>query len=197
MPPEQFEEVIKALPKLELRKWNVKDVEMIFRICRYSGLRMVEATRLKVEDFDLSTNEILLGKTKTRKEDIAVIPDFFKYELKEYLERKQGGLLLDPIPTRNAVDMWIRKLGVICDIKAWTTPQSVTGEKTKMHIFRKSIGKDMVTGELTGKQAPLNVVMKMLRHESLDTTSKYLKVDQEEAKQYFKEEDKNEDDSSW
>ncbi len=195
MPPEQFQDVLDHIQDLELRKWNVEDIQMIFRVARNCALRMIEATRLKAEDFDLEVREVYLGKTKTQKEDYAAIPEDFIPELREYLSNR-GGLLLDPIPTKGTVLLWIQKLGVICDVKAWTTPQSVTGEKTKMHIFRKSIGKDMIYGEY-GDKAPLTTVMKHLRHESLDTTSKYLKVGIEEPKDFFKSKYKETKDSTW
>ena len=184
MPIEQFNEVMLHLRDLNMRKWNEVDVIMVFKIARWCALRLIEATRLKVEDFDLVIKEVYLGKTKTRNEDYAAIPDPFIPELEDYLKDKHG-LLLDPIPKRDTIEKWITKLGVICEVKAWTTPQKVTGEKTKMHIFRKSIGKDMVYGVYDGKKAPLNVVMKHMRHSKLDTTSKYLKVDIEEAKDYW------------
>lgn len=183
MPIEEFNKVLDELPRLNLRKWNEKDVAMVFKICRWCALRMIEATRLKVEDFDLEMNEIYLGQTKTAKEEYVALPTPFIPELREYLKTKNG-LLLDPIPKRDTVEKWIQKLGSICDVKAWNTPQSVTGEKTKMHIFRKSQGKDMLWGHY-GRKAPLNIVMKQLRHSNLAITSKYLKVDNEEVKDFW------------
>lgn len=184
MPPSQFEDILQHVPDLSLRKWHNEDVIMVFKIARWCALRMIEATRLKVEDFDLVIREVYLGRTKTNKEDYAPIPVPFIPELQLYLRNKKEGLLLDPIPKRDTVQKWVLKLGVLCDVKAWTTPQEVTGEKTKMHIFRKSIGKDMVYG-VYGKKAPLSTVMKTLRHTNLNTTSKYLKVDIEEAKDFW------------
>ena len=150
IPPDQFEDILSHIKDLELRKWNDEDVIMIFRIARMCALRMIEATRLKAEDFDLDSFEVYLGKTKTNDEDYAAIPEDFISELKEYLSNK-GGLLLDPIPKRDTVEKWINKLGAICEVKAWTTPQSVTGEKTKMHAMRKSMAKDMLIGEFGDK----------------------------------------------
>ncbi len=195
IPPDQFEDILKHIPDLELRKWQPEDIVMIFRITRMCALRMIEATRLKAEDFDLDEKEVYLGKTKTNQEDYAAIPEDFISELREYLSNK-GGLLLDPIPTRDTVRKWIIKLGVICDVKAWTTPQSVTGEKTKMHAMRKSMAKDMLIGEF-GDKAPLSTVMKHLRHKSLETTSQYVKADIEETKNFFKSKYSEPKDSSW
>ena len=63
------------------------------------------------------------------------------------------------------------EIGKALDITAWTTTQKESGEKTKTHIFRKSIGKDMLY-----KKAPLNIIMNKLRHTNLATTSQYLKL---------------------
>lgn len=63
-----------------------------------------------------------------------------------------------------------------------TTSQEITGEKMKCHIFRKSYGKDLHYGNIGGRKVPLNVIMKKLRHESLNTTSKYLKIANKDVK---------------
>lgn len=181
--PVQFKELIEAIPRLNLRKWSPKEVEILFKIAYWCGLRMIEAVRLKAEDFDLVQSEVYLGKTKTEKEAYTTIPDPFIPELREFLKNKKGALFAECNP--QIVRVWLTKLGQILDIPALTTPQSVTGEKTKCHIFRKSIGKDMIYGT-HGQKAPLNVVMKHLRHESLDTTSKYLKVGNEDVKDWWK-----------
>ncbi len=195
IPPDRFEDILNHVKDLEFRKWKDVDVIMIFRIARMCCLRMIEATRLKAEDFDLNEKEVYLGKTKTNPEDYAAIPEDFISELREYLSNK-GGLLLDPIPSRVTVHYWIEKLGAICNVKAWQTPQSESGEKTKMHIFRKSMAKDMLIGEF-GDKAPLSTVMKHLRHKSLDTTSNYVKADIEETKNFFKSKYTQPKDSSW
>lgn len=184
MNPEQFKQLLDHVPDLKIRKWKDEDVKMIFKICYWCGLRMIEAKRLHVDDFDLYMKEIYLGKTKTNKEDYAPIPDRFIPELKEYLLEKNKGLLLDPVPTKLTVYKWLKKLGKQLNIQALITSQEVTGEKTVTHIFRKSIGKSMIYG-VYGKKAPLNVVQKHLRHKKIATTSLYLKLDIEDVKDWW------------
>lgn len=188
MPPEQFAQVLGAIPSLKIRKWKDEDIQMLFKCCYWLELRFGEAIRLNVEDFDLDVNEVLLGQTKTEKNDKAMIPAPFKPELSIWLMDKKGPLF--PGLTYGTAIKWIQRLGKTLNIIAWTTPQSETGEKTKTHIFRKSIGKDMIYGTF-GRKAPLSVITKGLRHRGrspLATTIHYLKVDGEDVKDWWGEE---------
>ena len=181
--PKQFDEIVQAIPALQIRKWKNRDVEYLFKIAYWCGLRMKEACNLKKEDFDLISNEVYLGLTKKKKNQYAPIPLPFVPELQQYLQTKPNGQLLKDCNPQ-IVRVWVRRLGKILDVAAWTTPQEVTGEKTLTHIFRKSIGKSMLYG-VYGKKAPLNVVQKQLRHSSLTTTSKYLQVGIEDVKDWW------------
>ena len=188
MPPEQFAQVLEAIPNLKIRKWKDEDIQMLLKCCYWFELRFGECVRLKAEDFDLDVNEVLLGKTKTGKNDKAMIPAPFKTELTIWLSDKKGDLF--PGLTYGTAIKWIERLGKQLNIIAWTTPQSESGEKTKTHIFRKSIGKDMLLGTY-GRKAALSVISKGLRHKGrnpLATTIHYLKVDGEEVKDYWEEE---------
>lgn len=185
--PDTFALCLGAIPRLKIRKWKDEDVAMVvFKIPYWLGLRMGESIRLSVEDFDLESKECYLGKTKTHKEDYAPIPDVFLPELSAYLHGKTGPLL--PKCSYYVVYHWLKRLGKMLDIPAFTELQSVTGEKTVTHIFRKSIGKDMIYG-VHGSKAPLNVVSKQLRHNDLVTTSKYLKVGIEDVKDWWRSKD--------
>lgn len=152
-----------------------EDIRMMFKIMRYCGLRVNEACKLDAADFDLELREVNLHKTKTNRHDFATIPKEFLKDLEQYLKNKSGILF----PTnRDTVYYWLMQLGRKLDIAALTTPQSETGEKTKCHIFRKSIGKDMINQGL-----PANIVMAKLRHKDLGTTTQYLKLNLADVKQ--------------
>jgi integrase len=182
--PEQFRELIDYIPNLNIKKWKSEDIVMMFQICYWLGLRISEALRLKAEDLDLNGHEVYLGKTKTESEVYVKLPPLIEPDLVAWLFDKEGPLF--PECNRFIVYYWLGKAGKALDITALTTPQSVTHENTKCHIFRKSIGKDMLYGTHTaGHKAPLNVVMKSLRHTNLDTTSKYLKVGNEDVKEWW------------
>lgn len=178
---------MEAIPRLNLRKFAVVDVQMFMKMSYWLALRVSETMKLEVEDFDFDRNEAWLGKTKTEKGAIATIPLPFRAELMIYLEGKTGPLF--PGWKYITILKWLEKLGKELNIKAWTEKQSETGEKTKTHIFRKSIGKDMFYGEYNDSKAPLTFISKTLRHggkNPLGTTIKYLKIGNEEVKDWWK-----------
>lgn len=179
--------ILAAIPRLNLRKFAIEDVQMFMKISYWLALRFGETLKLSVDDFDFDRNEAWLGKTKTEKGATANIPPPFRGELMVYLEGKTGPLF--PGWKYITVLKQIEKLGKILNIKAWTTSQEDSGEKTKTHIFRKSIGKDMFYGEYNKERAPLTFISKTLRHggkNPLGTTIKYLKVGNEEVKDWWK-----------
>ena len=159
-----------------------KDVEMLFKICYWCGLRPSEGIGLKKEDFNLVERDVYLGKTKTAKQDRAPIPQRFVPELEAYLGTKESGPLF-PGLTYDTAYPWFKRLGKLLDIVAWIMPQSETGEKTVGHIFRKSLGKDMSRGTYGKKFSP-SIVSKQLRHSKPSITiDHYLKESIEAVKE--------------
>jgi len=183
MPPDQFNRVIEAIPLLHLRKWKDEQIEFLFKCAYYMALRPTEAAKLHAESFDLENNRVYLGKTKTEKAGLSIIPALFVPEIDIYLIGKEGELF--PGVNRFIIDNWTRRLGKILQIKAWTTPQSVSGEKTRGHIFRKSMAKDMIYGTFDGKKATVSIAMKQLRHKSPVTFFKYIQTDTEDLKNWW------------
>lgn len=187
---EQLSKIIETIPDLHIRKWKDEDIAMLFRICYWLALRISEAIRLKAEDFDLLHYEVYLGKTKTEKEDYATIPRLFIPELELWLSERKGELF--PGLNYHVIYFWLQRLGKMLNIAAFTTSQSETGEKTKTHIFRKSMAKDMLYGTWTpGRKAPINVISRQLRHKgknSMYMTERYLRVDNETVKDWWNEE---------
>ncbi len=175
--PEKMQQAIDTIPALKIRKWIDHDVEMLFKILYFCGLRPSEGINLSKEQFDLEERMIYLGQTKTKKNDRAVIPLIFVPELYEYLKTKKPGRFL-PGLTYDTSYRWFKKLGVLCEIPAWTTDQSISGEKTVGHIFRKSLGKDMLSGKYGDKAKEIPVISKQLRHAKPSmTVDHYLKAD--------------------
>ncbi len=186
MSPGQLEQVISAIPELKIRKWIDYDIGYLFKNSYWLALRPVEAINLKKEDFDLLNKQCFLGQTKTIKYDYAPIPDPYLKELSRYLEQKEEGKLL-PGLSYHTYYSWLKRLGKLCDVKAWTEPQKDTGEKTVGHIFRKSIGKDMLYGNVPsnpGKKFEIPIISKQLRHKKPETTlNSYLKAGIESVKE--------------
>lgn len=187
MPPEQLDQVLQAIPTLHIRKWKDEDIQMLFQICYWCALRIGEALRLDTVDFDLSIGKVYLGKTKANVNDDAAIPISFIPQLRDFLNGKTGPLF--PGLTYKTVYKWLVRLGQELDIKAWTTLQSETGEKTKSHIFRKSLAKDQMYGTY-GRKADLGTISKTLRHKGknpLASTMHYIKADSEAVSDYWKD----------
>ena len=183
--PEKMEEVILHIPDLKIRKSKDEDIVMLFRILRECALRPNEGIHLSKEDFDLKNREIYLGKTKTRKEDYVSIPQIFVDDLVLYLNTKATGRLFPGLKYKTFW-LWLKKLGVMCDVPAWTIPESQSGEKTKGHIFRKSMGKDMLSGKYGEKAKEIPVISKHMRHSNVATTmNSYLKANIETVKEAF------------
>ncbi len=178
--PDLFKVILNYIPKLKIRKWSDYDIQFLFKILYECALRPNEAIKISKEDINIRDRIIYLGKTKTTKGDKAVIPKKFLSELEIYVNQKEPGRLF-PKLNYDAFIKWIYRLGKELEIKAWTTPQSETGEKTKGHIFRKSKGKDLL------KEIGLNeldIISKHLRHKKPSITfDSYLKASTEAVKQ--------------
>jgi len=169
MPPDEFIKLERyILGHVRVRGFKPYDIVMLFKLCYECGLRINEALKLEVKDFDFDLLEIELGTTKTHENDSCTIPLNFAKSLKLYIDTKQNRIWS---LSRQAVYQWLKKWGEELGIASLTTPQTETHEKTVSHIFRKSKGKDMLYAD-----APLNVVMTKLRHNDLQTTTKYLKL---------------------
>lgn len=182
MTQDTFHLVLQSIPDLKIRKWNDMDVKMLFQILYWCGLRPSEGIKLEKSDFDFDRREVLLRRTKTQKMDYAIIPRLFIDDLRQYIELKPEGRLL-PDLIYQTMYYWIIRLGEMLKIPSWTISKEESGEMTKGHIFRKSIGKDMVMG-IHGKKVSGYVVSKLLRHGDERTTFKhYLKVDIEQVKE--------------
>ena len=187
IPPEQMKQMIDAIPLLKIRKWLDQDIQMLMWIAYWLDLRIMELIPRKAEDFDIESGELYLGKTKNDKEAYAIIPPSFRPELGLWLQGKSGELF--PGLEYHNVYFWMKKLGKLLDIKALTTGQALTGEKTVTHIFRKSMSKDLLYG-IHGSKTPINVISKHLRHKGrnpIASTYQYLKLDSEDVKDWFNE----------
>ena len=175
---DDFIRVIDAIPRLKIRKWYDNDIEMLFKILYHCALRPIEAIKLSKVDFNIIDRVIYLGKTKTSMQDKAVIPKNFEIELTNYLQTKKDGRLFDKL-TYPTFYNWLIRLGKILNIEAWIMPQSESGEKTKGHIFRKSIGKDLINQGYS-----YEIISKHLRHKKPSITiDYYLKASLEAVKE--------------
>lgn len=184
MSQDTFNLVLDTIPALNIRKWADEDIQMLFKLLYWCALRPMEGITRSKEDFNLEDREVYLGQTKTISNDKAPIPMMFIPELTIWLQTKQAGLLF-PGLTYDTAYRWFVRLGKMLDIPAWTIPQSKTREKTKGHIFRKSLGKDMLEGT-HGKKFPIPIISKQLRHAKPSITQDhYLKASIEAVKEMW------------
>jgi len=183
-----MERIIDSIPLLKIRKWYDYDVQMLFRILYWCALRPMEAIELEKKDFNFTNRTISLHQTKTKKNDIALIPVRFSPQLKNYVISKEEGRLFEGL-TYHAFYTWLKRLGKMLEIESWVTPQLETGEKTVGHIFRKSIGKAMVYGEITddkGNNFKIPTISKHLRHKKPSMTEdNYLKANISQVAEIF------------
>ena len=185
---EDFARILSAIPSLGIRKWLDNDIVYLFNIAYWCALRPDEVIYLEKKDFNLKDGEIALGKTKMKAIDYAPIPRPFIPELEQYLETKQEDRLF-PGLTYNTVYPWLIKLGKLLKIEAWTTSQEKSHEKTKGHIFRKSIGKDMLYGVHGKNVQDIAVISKQLRHKKPSMTiDNYLNASIEAVKEAWAKE---------
>jgi len=181
--PDTFQKILEYIPQLHIRKQLDSDVCMLFKILYYCALRPIEGIMLKKGDFNLENREVNLGKTKTIKYDSAVIPKEFMDELTHYLDFKKDDRLFPDLKYATMFN-WIIRLGKALNIPSWVIPESVSGEKTKGHIFRKSVGKDMHDGLFGESTKRIGIISKHLRHKKISTTmDHYLKLDSEAVKE--------------
>ena len=174
--PETMKVILDYIPSLMIRKWKDNDIQMLFKILYFCALRPSEGIFLKKESFNLEDREIYLGKTKTKKNDVAHIPNIFLDELRTWLIFKEDGRLFDGLKY-NTAWRWLDRMGRDLDIQAWQVNESESNEKTKLHIFRKSVGKDMLNGLYGEKARSIPVISKQLRHAKPSMTiDHYLKA---------------------
>ena len=189
LPPDKFKEILDYVSNnIKNKKLDNIDIQMIFRIAYYGGLRINEVLKLRKKDFDFTRLTIALGDTKTKDNDFTSFPENFAPMLKDYLEIERKGIGKEDLLfyiSRQTAYIWIMDIGKALNITAWTTPQKQSHEKTKTHLFRKSIGKDM---HYAG--APDSVVMTMLRHNNLETTTKYLRLNRKDVQRWTSEHQK-------
>jgi integrase len=182
---EDFGRILDTIPQLGIRKWLDDDVKILFKIMYYSALRPMEAIRLDKDDIDIKNGTIYLGKTKTKTIDTAQIFHGFSEELEEWLWDKDDGRLFVDL-TYHRVYEWIVRLGKMLQIQAWLIPEYKSGEKTKAHIFRKSIGKDMVNGMYGEEAQNISVIASLMRHSKPSMTmDHYLKVNKDTLKKIW------------
>jgi len=184
--PDQFNDIVNYVPALQIRKWHDDHVKMSMKLAYYCALRYgAEVSTIQKKHFDYERKEVYLGRTKTKKEDYAIIPDFFIPELKEFWgDKNDDTFVLKDCQAQNMYK-WLMKIGEALNIEAFTTPQRITGEKTKLHIFRKSWLKEIMFGDTLKNKGNIGQAQSIARHRKATTTADYLHLDIEGGKELY------------
>lgn len=185
---EDWPVLMAAIDQLDVKAAHPTEIKFLFELMYWCGLRVSEALKVTPRKMNLPARTIYLGKTKRAKRDVAGIPAECIPLCKAHLQWRQDHHIKDDIPivntTRVTIWRWLNKLGDMTQIPALTSTQEDTGEAVGTHIFRKSIGKDMLFG--THRTAPpLNIISAHLRHKSMSATEEYLKLNRQAAMDHW------------
>lgn len=150
---EDVEKIAKELPP------NLRD---IYDGYRYTGAREAELRNLKWVDVKFDQNEIILYTRKKRDRNWTAQPVTIVPELMEILRRREGGTIYvfgepEKMPPQK-LGYWIKKVCRRKGIKPFTT-----------HALRHYAAHTMAE-----RGAPTELVQRVLRHEDIKTTQKYL-----------------------
>jgi integrase len=160
---------IKAWEQVELQNKypNKKVVYDMFLFCCFTGLRISDAQKLKVNEL-VNTPEglrLIIKPQKTKKKHMVVnLPLYLLFEgkpqkiIKPYLERAQETIF--PTMTQKIYNDWVRKIKKKAGINKHITS----------HTARHTFGMEMV------QKYPIAVVSKMMGHASVATTEVYARM---------------------
>ena len=162
------------LAKLHICCESARD-RAIIEFLSSTGCRVSEMTGLNREDVDLERMECVVHG-KGNKERVVFMSDVAGAAIREYLESRKdscealfagrGGERLQPGGVRFMLKELAKKAGV---------------EHVHPHKFRRTRAT-----ELTRRGMPIQVVAKILGHEKIDTTMKYLDIDNEHMRSEFR-----------
>lgn len=152
---------------------NVRDRAMI-EFLYSTGVRVTELVSLDKRDIDFTRASVIVRHGKGDKERTVYISEKCMYWLKKYLNERKDD---DPCLwygkfgrlSKRGVEMIIQKLGEKTDIEAFP------------HKFRHTLATDMIA-----RNAPVQVVQKILGHEDISTTMIYVDVKDSEAENIHK-----------
>ena len=162
------------LAKLHICCESARD-RAIIEFLSSTGCRVSEMTGLNREDVDLERMECVVHG-KGNKERAVFMSDVAGAAIREYLESRKdscealfagrGGERLQPGGVRFMLKELAKKAGV---------------EHVHPHKFRRTRAT-----ELTRRGMPIQIVSRILGHEKIDTTMKYLDIDNEHMRSEFR-----------
>lgn len=130
-----------------------------------TGCRLSTATNVRIGDINFREQEILIRKTKNRKQQIIPLSPELERTLKIYLRYRQGEK--DDFLFCNAYGKYLTKNSITSCIKVYNNSRGVL--KTSIHRFRHTFAKNWIIngGDIFRLQ-------KILGHSTLDMVKEYL-----------------------
>lgn len=135
-----------------------KSHKLAFILGFNSGLRISEITKLKKEDIDLNSKRIFIRNSKFGKDRVVPLPKGFPASYLTHIPLKCGVRALEMAFKRNVEKAGIKKEGL------------------HFHSLRHSFAVRCME-----RGIPLNQIQVILGHESITTTSIYLKINPKDA----------------
>ena len=124
----------------------------------HSGMRISEVTKLQKEDIDLKSRRIFIKDAKWGKDRVVPLPKGFPSSYLNYIPIKCG----------------IRALQIA--FKRYVRKAEIIKPKLSFHSLRHSFAVRCME-----RGIPLNQIQVLLGHESIQTTSIYLKINPKDA----------------
>ncbi|MDR3313016.1 MAG: tyrosine-type recombinase/integrase [Oscillospiraceae bacterium] len=145
----------------EFRNWAM--------VCYFlaTGNRLSTVRNLKISDIDFAADEILIRKTKNRKQQIIPMSSELKAVLREYLTYRKGEP--DDCLFCNAYGDPLSKDGMEGCIIRYNHGRGVT--KTSIHLFRHTFAKNWIMGG-----GDIFRLQKILGHSTLDMVKNYVAI---------------------
>lgn len=168
---EEVEKLRGVLTSRKETKWKYRNIA-IFEMLLSSGLRVNELATLKKDDVSINDCKgICLGKGN--KQRVFYFSEKCKLALLEYLKNRKDNKEYLFISTTRAdhittsgIETMIRKVGVEAGV-----------EKVHPHRFRRTLATRLIR-----KDMPIDQVSKVLGHESLGITQRYIESDRDMLK---------------
>jgi integrase/recombinase XerD len=154
--PDDIEKLKDCIRNKKTGKKTIRrDLMLIDFDCK-TGLRRAELARLLVDDIKLKEKFVIVRKGKGEKDRSIPLDDVIVIQLKEFLEGMTPSARVFGLDARSITDL----------ISTWAKKANV---KITPHSFRHFFAE-----QLLDKGVDINIVSKLLGHESLDTTAIYL-----------------------
>lgn len=168
-------------PKKQVKPFTETEMEKLCDACKTSreralveflystGCRVSECAALNIDDVDFKSNTVFIRYGKGNKERIGYISDKCMYWLNKYLIER----------TDNNSALWIGKRGKLSKNGIENIIHSL-GKRAVVyahpHKFRHTLASDMAK-----RNAPVQVIQKILGHEDVSTTMIYVTVNNKEV----------------